>query len=756
MKIDRRSFLSLGIGAAAGTALSPLPWKLTDDFSIWSQMWPWTPVPPDGESSVVNTVCTLCPGGCGIAVRKVENRAVKIEGLAGYPVNDGGICTLGLAGLQLLYSPTRVTQPLKRSGPRGAGAWQPISWDEALAELAKVLGDLRGKGQAHTLAWLSGHDRGVLPALASRFLAAYGSPNFLRMPSARDSYEAALALMQGTGELAGFDMEHADCVLSFGSGLIDGWGAPVRMLRAHSAWKAAGVPVIQVEPRLSKTAAKADRWVAVAPGSEAALALGIAHVLIQQSRYHAEFIGHHTFGFESWTDTKGSLHKGFKQLVIEEYSPEKVSAVTGLDKSVVIDIAQRFAAAKRPLALCGRGQGHGQGSLGEAMAVHALNALVGNINRPGGVWAMPRQEYISWDEVAQDAVAAQGVQHARVDGAGSERYPVARHLAGRLQAAAAGGAIKLLVVSEANPLFSLPAAAALREAFAKIPFVVSCSSFMDETAAAADLILPNHLYLERYEDVPTPSGMTTPLIGLAKPVVKPLHNTRHTGDVIIQLAQALGDGPAKALPWENFTVCMQETLGDRWDSLVEETYLLEKDFKPAPWYGAFETPSGKFEFVPTTPAASGAKTPPQPGYAAVPIEGEAASYPLLLIAYDGMRLSPGYVGTPPFLLKSAEASILTGGDSVVEIHPKTAADQAVREGQRVAIETPRGRAVVRVHLFEGIVPGVVAMPRGLGHSAYDRYLAGKGSNVNELIGPVEDPASGFDAAWGIRARLSKV
>ena len=108
MKIDRRSFLSFVIGGAAGTALSPLPWKLIDDSSIWSQNWAWTPVPKRGEITYVNSTCTLCPGGCGITVRKVGDRVVKIEGMKGHPVNDGGICDLGAAGTQLLYGPTRV------------------------------------------------------------------------------------------------------------------------------------------------------------------------------------------------------------------------------------------------------------------------------------------------------------------------------------------------------------------------------------------------------------------------------------------------------------------------------------------------------------------------------------------------------------------------------------------------------------------------------------------------------------------------
>ena len=123
MEIDRRSFLSFVIGGAAGTALSPLPFKMMDDSAIWTQNWPWTPVPADGTASYTKSTCMLCPGGCGISVRKIDERAVKIEGLPEHPLNDGGICLLGISGLQMLYGPTRIKRPLKRIGKRGAGQW---------------------------------------------------------------------------------------------------------------------------------------------------------------------------------------------------------------------------------------------------------------------------------------------------------------------------------------------------------------------------------------------------------------------------------------------------------------------------------------------------------------------------------------------------------------------------------------------------------------------------------------------------------
>ncbi|MBL0700074.1 MAG: molybdopterin-dependent oxidoreductase, partial [Desulfosarcina sp.] len=150
MKIDRRSFLSLIIGGAAGTTLSPLPWKMMDDSAIWTQNWPWTPVPEVGEVTHVDSVCALCPGGCGISVRKVGNRVVKIEGNPEFPVNKGGICSLGLAGPQLLYGHTRIKTPLKRVGKRGENRWEKISGDDAVKEIAEKLGQLRSKGHAST------------------------------------------------------------------------------------------------------------------------------------------------------------------------------------------------------------------------------------------------------------------------------------------------------------------------------------------------------------------------------------------------------------------------------------------------------------------------------------------------------------------------------------------------------------------------------------------------------------------------------
>jgi len=740
MKIDRRSFLALSIGGAAGTALTPLPWKLMDDVSIWSQNWPWTPVPAKGENSYAFTSCTLCPGGCGLMVRMVGNRAVKIEGLEGHPVNDGGVCVLGLSGLQLLYGGTRVEGPLKRTGKRGAGHWKKISWDAALAEVAEKLGQLRENDQAHTVACITGSKHGTVPALFKRFMTVYGSPNMMTTPSVSDTLEMALQVMHGVEAQVGYDMENADYILSFGSGLIEGWGSPVRMFRANSAWQDNGVKVVQVEPRLSNTAAKSDQWIHINPGTEAALAMGIAHVMIKESLINNEFVENYTEGYAGW-----------KKMVLDEYAPEKVAAITGIDTMVIVKLAREFARADKPLALCGRGNGETPGSLAEAMAVHTINALAGNINQEGGVFAVPIPEYTAWPETGLDSTAQIGMAKERVDGAGSSPFTLASSLLNRFAAGAMAAKdypVNALLVSGANPVYSTADAKAFKKAMEKIPYVVSFSSYMDETAMQSDLILPNHVFLERYEDIPVAAGMHRPMVGMTQPVVWPLHNTKNVGDAIIELAGTMGGNIGDAFPWDSYEACLEEVLGDKWDALNEDGLWQDEEFQPAGWGEAFATASGKFEFMNPDMGV-------MPSYVPLSLEGNASTFPLVLMPFDSMRLASGYISDPPFVIKTVEDTILKGKDVLVEVNPATAKSLGLADGKPATLSTPKGEARVLVHYYNGIMPGVVAIPRGLGHTTKDKYMTGKGVNFNELIGSVEDRASGLDTAWGIRAKLSK-
>ncbi|MBF0452829.1 MAG: molybdopterin-dependent oxidoreductase [Candidatus Magnetomorum sp.] len=735
MKIDRRAFLSLGLGAAAGTAITPVPWKLIDDSSIWTQNWPWTPVPPVGKVTHVNSVCTLCPGGCGITVRKSGDRAIKIDGRNDHPINKGGICMLGLSGLQLLYGSTRIQTPLKRVGKRGENKFKPISWGEALSLVQESLQTLRDEKKTKELACILGA-QGVVADLFGRFFQTFGSPNIFKMQTAEDISAAGLKLMQGESSSIAYDFDNADYILSFGSGLMDGWGAPGKMFQAHgqrkSSLKQSSVRFVHIDTRLSNTAAKADTWLSVKPGTEAVLALGMAQYIIQENLYNSSFIKQYTNGLDA-----------FKDLLDKNYTPQKAAGITGLDEEIIRFLAKDFTQAKRAVAVFGRGSLESPGSVQEFMAIHALNALVGNINETGGVWAKPTVETNNWIAAALDDIAIKGLNEKCID-------PDAKDVSNRPHRLidAIGktkeSPISMLWVAGANPLYQLSDQTSVQKAFEKIPMIVSFSSFMDETAVQSDLILPDHLYLEKCAEIMTPPGIQKPIISLLKPVVNPLFNTKHTGDVIISLAQKMGGSIAGAFPWSTYEECLQKRLGTYWKKLQDKGFVETESYKPVK---RFLTASRKFEF---TGEGHTAFT-----FNLTTIEGELKRFPLVLIPCDSIRLVADGSPTPPFMMKSLEDTVLKGNDVLVEINTNTAKSLGLKYNDVVSLSTPRGTATVRVNVHAGIMPDVIAIPRGLGHSAYDDYLAGKGVNYMSLIGPVEDTVTGQDAAWGIRARLSR-
>ena len=780
MKIDRRSFLGLGLGAAAGVTLSPVTWKLTDDISIWSQNWPWTPVPVDGEVTFDDTVCTLCPGNCGISVKKVDGRAIKIEGKKGYPVNDGGICLHGISGLQYLYDPSRVRFPMVKSGD----SWKEVSWDEAVRTVAEKVKEIRSKGEGDSLACISGTDKGSIAGLYRRFLTAVGSQNFYTIDSMEKSWDILISKVHGLKASAAFDLANSDYVLSFGTGFIEGWGSPVNNFLANSSRKERHAKLVQVEYRLSNTAASADMWLPAKPGTEADLALSICSAIISANLYNAEFV-----------KSAGKDFEAFAKFVNEKYAPELVSRTTGVDVAKIKAVATEFAKAKSPLAIAGRGKGESAGSVMEFAAIHALNCLTGNINKTGGFWTIDRQDGLIWPSIEMDDSATKSYTKTPV-GAVTPDLTSSKSTAGIFSAvvsAVSGGTdqsvlpsisklfevvntvekspIELLMVYNANPCFTLHNAKAVKDALNKIPFVVSFSPYMDDTAQLADVILPSHTPLEMSQDIYNAACIAQKITSLSKPIINPVFNTKHPGDTIISIAKAMEGSIASSFPWETYNECVEAVMGDNFATLSEEGYIASELAAPANTIVDFAV-FANFQGT-------------------IPLEGDEKSYPLTLIPIDNVRLASATLASSPFAVKTVEDTVLFEKDTLVEINPETADKVGVANGEYAVITTPIGEAKVRVTFVDGIMPGVIGIPEGLGHSTgvksevitkdgnmpgitgatsiitvtggvskktapfENRYIGGKGINANELIGEVMDPASGLDAAWGIRARISK-
>jgi anaerobic selenocysteine-containing dehydrogenase len=560
MRLSRRTLLgSLG-GAAAGaatwSALGQGGPNLERALAEWSNY----------EEEFHVSICQQCPGGCGILARVVDGNLVRIGGNPVYPVNQGGLCMKGMTGLQMLYDPDRIRTPLEREGGRGSGRWKPIGWKQALEKVVSRLGALRQTGKGHTVALLGGQYRGLVDELFQRFCRAYGTPNYVRLRCLEAERGPSSAYyMHGLRDPLAYDLEHSRYVLSFGCNLLESWVSTVNQQKAYGRLRdrpgGERAKLVVVDPRYSVTAAKADLWLPIQPGTDAALALGLAYIIIQEGRYDTDFVRQETFAFEDWVDESGVTHMGFKTLVLEEYPPEKVAAITGVPVERLFQVARGFAASRPAVALGERGPSFTGNDLYTRMAVHSLNALVGSIGREGGIVRQGALPLKPWPNIPGDAASRAGLAQPRIVRPTGRGPLYKEHDAHRLPRNVLAGdpyELSALLLYYANPLFSQPERESWALALAKIPFIVSFSPFMDETTQQADLILPDCTYLERWRDdeIIHLAGITA--FGIGRPVVPPLYDTRASEDVVLQLAHGLGGPVAGALPWWTYGDLLHE------------------------------------------------------------------------------------------------------------------------------------------------------------------------------------------------------
>jgi anaerobic selenocysteine-containing dehydrogenase len=820
VRISRRGFLALSAAGAASTAVSGCTSNKLADFLELSESGRRA---PGGEEKWVTSICGQCDGGCSVRVRTIGGRAVRIAGNPFYPLNRNGLCPTGLAGLQALYNPDRLRGPLRRVGKRGEGKWEPISSDEAIETVAQRLGEIRDRGESHTVLFLSGDSAGLMSTLIDRFCRAYGTPNDIRKLSP-DLEGRTLVGRCAHGQTAAFayDFDNSNCILSFGSPLLEASVSPVRMLRAYGYLRqerpGPKAKIIQVESRFSPTAAKADEWVPINPGTEGALALGIAYVLIRERLYDQSFVESRTFGFEDWTDTEGKTHLGFKKLVLQEYNVDAVARITGVPVAAVLRIAKEFATQRPAIAL---GELTSTNAFYSLLAVHALNALVGSIEVPGGV-VFPREAPMqALPDVELDERAQQGYAQPRLDRPTHRDFPLARHVPAAVPQAVADEKpyrTNAVLLYYTNPLFSAPEPLRFARAFEKVPFIVSFSPFLDESSMAADLIVPDHTALERWQDAPAPPVVPYSLFGLRQPVVPPLYDTVHTGDALIRIGRAIGGSVAQAFPWPGFLDVLRQSAAGMyearrgaivepftskpWTALLEERgwwsspQLTFDEFwaqlqdrggwwDPIYYFGQwdriFQTSSGKFEFysltlrqllegqgsgaapeeakaatdVTRSPFASGEDRACLPHFEPPRFVGDSEQYPFHVNITRPLPLGAGRNADQPFLQEILDPLLYVRWDSWVEINPRTAQHLGIADGDLVWLESPVGKIKVQARLNPGAMPQVVNVPANLGHTAYGRWATDIGVNPMQITANEYDRLAGLSAPGATRVRVSK-
>jgi len=791
LKVDRRRFLGLAVGAAAGTALGvPGGRFLADVLSSGDTSL----YPPKGPEEFILSVCAMCPGGCGLRARRISERVVKLEGNPLHPVNAGRLCPKGQAALQSLYHPDRVPGPLLRKGPRGSlQSFERVSWERALAEIGQRLRSLRDGRRPESLVLLRGGSGGTGSRVARRFLQAFGSPNDVALDRGEEAASLALWLTQGVRAVPAYDLASTDYVLSLGGAMLEASSSPVHMARAYGQFRQGRTgrrgKFVQVEPRLSITASSADEWIPVRPGTEGVFALGVAGVLVSEGLYNRDFLIERTRGFEDTTGAGGAVRDGLRSLLARHYTLEQVAGETGVSVDVILRIAREFAAARSRLAVGPRKGPLLPGRLFDHLAAHVLNALAGNVDAAGGVLVPEEAPLAPWPELPSDPVAEVGRRRPRLDAAGSRGKGSALLTSDpeRLADAILSGSpyrAEVLLMLQADPIFASATPDRFAAALEKVPLVVSFASTPDDTALHADWILPEAHFLERWELWTTPPGIPYPLVSLARPALaKPLHDVHPAAEIFLELARRTGLEPA--FPWKDLAtllraemdglyqarrgavmgapfdeawVRMMEGAGwwapgyrsadELWQRAQESGGWWDPFFDLEDWKRVLRTESGRFEFradlLRPRSSADGAHIPPIEASARPPSAGErSAVHSFSLLLFEPLPIAGGTGAELPFLQGILDPGHAEGWETWVEIHPESAASLGIKDRGWVRIRSAQGAVTVRARVTPRVVPGVAAIPVGLGKKGGGRWANRTGANPLRLLSPGRDPLCGL-------------
>ncbi len=477
--IKRRDFLKvMGVtGAGAG-----LVGCSTDQVQ---KLIPYVTPPEDitpGVATWYSTACDGCGAGCGVWVKTMEGRAIKLEGNPNHPISGGALCSRGHSSLQALYSPDRLTQPMRRVGE----AFEPVSWSEAEQLLAD---GLRGAGS--NVLFLTGRSGPTRARLVNQLAAAIGGTRVEYEALSEAPLREATRIAFGRDVVPTFDFEQAGIILSFGADFLETWLSPVEHARAFARATSTDeqfrkTPFVFVGPRLSLTGQNADEWVPVEAGTEGILALAMANVIAGEGGDAGPYAD-----------------------LLSSYDPESVAPDAGVSADAIRELARRFVTEGPGLAVGPGLAGQGRNATATNLAVMVLNAVAGSVGTT--------------------------VHVGRPDlGAASASFASLSEALGAMTS----GSTQAVVVHGANPAYSLPASSGFGAAFSQVGFKVVFATQMDETAELADLVLPDRHYLETWGDRNPRPGLWT----VQQPVMRPVphFDSRPAEDVLLGAARHLG------------------------------------------------------------------------------------------------------------------------------------------------------------------------------------------------------------------------
>ena len=704
---------------------------------------------------IIRTTCQGSHSECGVLVHVKDGKVTKVEGDHDHPWSRGFICVKGRAQPQYLYHPDRLKYPLRRSGNRGDGKWERISWDEALDGIAEKITEIRESYGPESIAtWHGTGPRGA--SLTTRLLApALGSPNVISTDNHICYAPSLVAEVCTVGQ--SITMEKGPDYLSAKCIFVCGGNPPashpprgVEIVEALGKNKA---KLIVVDPRRTPLAARADLWLQIRPGTDAALILGMINTIINEELYDKDFVDKWCHGFDK-----------LKQRV-KEYTLEKVAEITWIPVDKIREAIRLYATIK-PAALHHRvAVEHNTNSIQTERALTMLTALTGNIDVKGGNLLQMRIDgFIPGGSIYSDKQFKLNpeVEEKRI---GSKQFPLIAGPEAIIVFVHSGLVtdvlltdkpypIKALYCAGANPVVNVQNSKRMWEALKKLELHVFTDFFMTPTAELADYVLPAATWFERDECC---EGMNC--VSARQKVIEPLYECWDDMKIAIELVKRIPWAHRRIIPWDDvneFNEWKVKGTGLTFNEFKKKGYIVAPPKYKKYEEKGFRTPTGKVELYSTTLEKHGYD--PLPGFQEPPESPVSTpdlmdDYPLILIT-GGRHIE--YFHSEGRQIPQLRKRV---PDPIIEIHPETAGKANIKDGDWVWLETPRGkgeRVKLKTKLSPFIDPRVVSADHGWWfpekpapeHGCFD-------SNVNVVLSfdPPLEPIVGSVPTRGTLCRV---
>ena len=668
------------------------------------------------DTQLVKSLCRICLSCCGIDAHVEDGRLVKVTPMKEHPVNR--LCVKAQAIPDLLYSPERITHPMRKVD----GAWQQVSWDEALDIIGDKLAGIKEDYGAKALVVHLGEPMvgTEVPRIAARFCSLYGTPNYTSGASlcfAARAIGHGLALARQTFPLFP-SYRNTRCVVVWGHNPQQSRiGEEANILSAQKQ----GAKLIVVDPRATPLAKRADIHIQIRPGTDCALALGLLNVIIAEELYDRDFVKNWTFGFDKLKEH------------VKKYSPEVVEGITWVPAKAIRQFARMYATNRPATISQGVSLDHCTNGVQNSRAISILIAITGNLDILGGnIYNSP---------LRQTSLRIKGV--VSVDEAIGADYPIFGKFTGETTAMPVADAtitekpypVKALIVQGCNPVLTWPDSNKVRQAFQRLDLLVVSDLFMTETAKLADIFLPATTFPERkiIKDYVL-EGL--PLVALSNKVVEPPADCLEDWQIWSELGKKLGYD--EYFPWQSadeFFAYLLEPSGITLEQLERNPggilyHQLDRQRKYE--QEGLDTPSGKVELFSQTLADYGYDPLPtftEPLEKTVDNPKLAESYPFTLIT--GTRVN-AFIHSQHRNIARLRKLV---PQPLVEINPAPAKKLGIADGDQVVVESPKGSIKLQAKITADIHPKVLSLQHG-----WDE------ANANILTdGEQHDPISGYPA-----------